>query len=326
MTSTEKLATSFKALAANSAETNVKKTDLYRIPPDKLQEEEGFNARDYDDPEVIAQIESFADAYSNGRYVPPLIVRIDSGTGGIFVVEGHLRRKGANLAIERGAPIQHLDCTPFRGNDTDRVTVMLTSAQGLPLKPLGVAESYLRLTRMGLSVADISKRLCRTVTHVENMLTLATSNSDVHTMVRKGEVAATTAIEAVRKHGDKAGNFLAGKLQEAKASGKTSVKPSAIKPWVPPRKMVTTIYDSLAPVFKSLEGQDDAQALLSQAEGADAEPMEGKRIWVDAAALAKLCRAFQDAEALKLKRSKGGEPEPGEPSSDDQEVSDEPAA
>ena len=191
MTSTEKLATSFKALAANSAETNVKKTDLYRIPPDKLQEEEGFNARDYDDPEVIAQIESFADAYSNGRYVPPLIVRIDSGTGGIFVVEGHLRRKGANLAIERGAPIQHLDCTPFRGNDTDRVTVMLTSAQGLPLKPLGVAESYLRLTRMGLSVADISKRLCRTVTHVENMLTLATSNSDVHTMVRKGEVAAT---------------------------------------------------------------------------------------------------------------------------------------
>ena len=68
MTSTEKLATSFKALAANSAETNVKKTDLYRIPPDKLQEEECFNARDYDDAEVIEQIESFADAYSNGRY------------------------------------------------------------------------------------------------------------------------------------------------------------------------------------------------------------------------------------------------------------------
>jgi len=43
--SQEKIATSFKALAANSSETNVKKTDLYRIPPEKIQEEPGFKCQ-----------------------------------------------------------------------------------------------------------------------------------------------------------------------------------------------------------------------------------------------------------------------------------------
>ena len=303
MTTAEKVLGSFKAQAANSAETGVKKTDLYRIPPQKLLEEPGFNAREYDDPEVQTQIEAFAQAYMDGAYVPPLIVRIDAVTGEFFVVDGHQRRRGALLAIERGAPIEHLDCLPFRGNDMDRVLLMLTSAEGLKLKPLGVADSYLRLIRMGKTSAEVAKRVNRTSSHVDAMLILATANSDVHALVRSGDVAATTAIEAVRAHGEKAGTFLSGKLLEAQANGKKTLKPSAIKRWVPPRKMVESLYESIEPIFKSLETQEEAMALLNQTNDPEAPQAEGQKVWVDAAALLKLCRVFQDAEALKQKRS-----------------------
>jgi len=301
--SQEKIATSFKALAANSSETNVKKTDLYRIPPEKIQEEPGFNARDYDDPDVVAQIDAFADAYENGRYVPPLIVRIDSVTGDIFVVEGHLRRRGVLLAIDRGAPIQHIDCTPFRGNDMDRVTVMLTSAQGLPLKPIGISESYLRLQRMGLSMADIAKRINRTTSHVESMLLLATANSDVQAMVRNGDVAASTAIEAVRKHGEKAGAFLGQKLQEAKASGKKTVKASAVKEWAPPRKVSLNLFSSIAPVHKAVAEDAGLKELLDRTDEIDPAELEGKTVTLDAATVLVLCRNFLIADQLKNKRS-----------------------
>lgn len=59
-----------------------RRPSLWKVDPRRLTEIDGFNLRDYDDPDVIAQIEAFADAYANGRYVPPLIVWVDD-TGNI---------------------------------------------------------------------------------------------------------------------------------------------------------------------------------------------------------------------------------------------------
>ena len=111
---------SLKAMAADKDNNAVKKTDLWKVDPRVLIEVEGFNLRDYDDPEVIAQIEAFADAYAAGRYVPPLIVWTDD-EGRISPVEGHLRRRGAMLAIERGHDLPYLECVSFKGIDAERI-------------------------------------------------------------------------------------------------------------------------------------------------------------------------------------------------------------
>ena len=55
---------SLKAMAADPADPQVKKTDLWKVDPRRLIEIDGFNLRDYDDPDVIAQIQAFADAYA----------------------------------------------------------------------------------------------------------------------------------------------------------------------------------------------------------------------------------------------------------------------
>jgi hypothetical protein len=49
---------SFKAQASHSDQTGVKKDDVFKIPPHLSWRSQGSNERDYDDPRVVAKIES----------------------------------------------------------------------------------------------------------------------------------------------------------------------------------------------------------------------------------------------------------------------------
>lgn len=288
-----------KVLAEDAGIAGVKKTTIFKVDPRLLEEEEGFNLRDYSDPEVIDHIEGFADSYSNGRYVPPLVVRT-SDDGRIIPIEGHCRRRGAMLAIERGAELLFVDCVPFKGNDVERVEVMLRSAEGLKLKPLAIALGYLRLNRMGHQNTEIAKRMRKTASHVEQMLLLANANHDVQQLVREGKVSAYAAIEAIRQHREKAGEFLSGKLGEATERGKSAVTRGAVKEWAPPRKIVTSVIGSIDLVVSKLD--KTARRQLAEFESFEPEQLKGKRIEVDAESFLELVKAHgavSDAKAQK---------------------------
>lgn len=292
------MATSFKAMAADPG-VAVKKTDLFRVDPRLLEEEEGFNLRDYADPDVIAHIEGFADSYSNGRFVPPLVVRI-AADGRIVPVEGHCRRRGALLAIERGADLPFVDTVPFRGGDTERVEVMLRSAEGLKLKPLEIAIGYLRLHRMGHANTKIAEVMRKTPARVEQMLLLATSNHDVHELVRSGVVTADAAIEAIREHRDNAGDYLKGKFKEAQDQGKTKVTRGVMRgPSLPP-KVLTSVIGSLEAMVSRMDAA--TRRKLAELEGLEPEQLEGKKIEVDASTLLELVRAQVAVDEVKTKR------------------------
>lgn len=291
------MAASLKSMAADANNPGVKKTDLYRVDPRLLQEQPDFNLRDYDDPDVIAHIEGFANSYAQGLYVPPLVVRTDE-TGRVLVIEGHCRRHGALLAIERGADLAFVDCIPFRGNDVERTEIMLRSAEGLKLKPLNIALGYLRLIRMGHTKAMVAERMNKTTAHVEQMLVLANANSDVHRLVRDGKVAPYAAIEAVRQHGERAGAFLAAKVEAM--GGDKPVTRSVIKEWVPPRKFVTSMHGALSSVVSSLDKTTRRQ--LAEFEKLHPEELQGKKVEVDAATFLELVKvhgAVADAKAAK---------------------------
>ena len=70
--------TSLKAMAADPSDSQVKKTDLWKVDPRRLTEIDGFNLRDYDDPDVIAQpVDRFGKI--DGRSTALVIVTTDQG-------------------------------------------------------------------------------------------------------------------------------------------------------------------------------------------------------------------------------------------------------
>lgn len=279
-----------RTLAADPAVPGVKKNDIFLVDPREISEDDGFNLRNYSDPDVQAHIQSFADSYAAGRFVPPLVVRT-TDDGRIVPVEGHCRRLGALSAIEAGHNIAFVQCVPFRGNDVERVEVMLRSAEGLKLKPLEMAMGFHRLTRMGFSPAEIAASMSGKIgqARVEQLLKLAVANHDVHELVRNGSVPADVAIDALRDHGEKAGQYLAGQVEKAKAIGKKTVTNGVIKgPKIPP-KTVSFFVDSVRSAMTDIPASTRNQvAALVNTHGAE---LQGKTIEVDAAFMVSLMKA-----------------------------------
>lgn len=294
-------ALSLKALAANKDDPDVKKTDLFRVNPRRLLLREDWNLRDYKDPDVVDQIEAFADSYENGRYVPPLIVAMVNGQPA--VVEGHLRTHGALLSITRGTDVPFVDCVPFRGNDNEQIEVMLRSADGLKLKPLAIADGYLRLHRRNYTNEQIAETMRKTPARVEQLLLLAQADHDVRELVRSGKVAADVAIEALREHKNRAGQYLSEKFVEAQSQGKSKVTRSMTRGLSLPPKVLGSVVSSLEAVVSQVLNDRATSRLMAQYQSMDPGQLKGKRIEVDVAALLELVRAQHAVDELKAKRA-----------------------
>lgn len=212
----------YKYKDQNGTETTVRKTFL--VPLSEIYVEPGYNVRDIDQ----AHVEEFRDAFIAGEFVPPLEVQVTEQ--GVKVIDGHHRFYGAKLATESGTEIPRLECKDFVGTEADRIAFMVTSSQGKALAPLERAAAYLRLSNQGWEVAEIAKKVKRSIADVDHHLQLLECGDSLIEMVRAGEVAPTTAVALSRQHGTHAAAVAEIQLGKAKASGKTRLTKSAAIP------------------------------------------------------------------------------------------------
>jgi len=293
------MAASLKAMAEDKANPYVKKTTQFQADPKVVQERPGFNKRDYSAPDVVSQIEGFARSYENKVFVPAWVVWVNQD-GTILVLEGHLRRRGVLLAIQRGASIPFVDCVQFRGTWAEAIRLMLLSQEGLKFKPLEYALGVLDYKNEGLSNAEIANEIGRTPARVEQLLLLATSGDEIHELVRNGQVEADTAIIALRTHKENALSVLTGTLQEVKEQGgKKVTRKSLSGPSLPP-KVLTSVMGSLQSAIGALD--QATRVKLAEWELLPAEQLKGKKIEVDAESLLALIKAQQEIDELRQKR------------------------
>lgn len=296
-------APSFKTMIKEGA---IKRADAMKVRLQDIHEEPGFNLRDEGD-ELDASIRRLAEFITDGGQVPPLEVR-PRAEGGVWIVDGHRRKRAFENCIENGVPLKRDDngdfwvaVVAFEGNDAERKLRVMSSAEGEPLSALAIARGYAQLVSMGWKPEDIANRRQRTRQHVEQLLILANANSDVHALVKSGKVTATVAIDAVRKHGEEAGAFLAGKFGQAQAQGKARVTGSVVNGRVLPKKLLTPFVESMDEFAKTLDTV--TRALLG-----DFERMritQGQRtVSVDAAALIDLINTHGDLSAAIVNAEK----------------------
>lgn len=207
---------------ASLQDTAIRRVDMYQFDPAKIEVEAGYNIRTFNsatDEEDAALKESIR--VSGVR--TPLTIR--SKRDQVFVVAGHRRLAAVKELIAEGVEIKAVPCLPeAKGtSDEDRVLDLIRSNQGKPLTAMQRAEVFVRLLAFGWDEAEIATKVGCSRVHVGDMLMLAGAERDVRQMVQSGEIAATTAIRAIKQEGDDAGAMLAGAVADAKAAGKKKV-------------------------------------------------------------------------------------------------------
>jgi ParB family transcriptional regulator, chromosome partitioning protein len=218
-------ANSFKQM---SRDGTIKRTDTGMfISLDHIHVREGFNKREDDERTRQADDDLF-NYLMNGGTVPPLEV-IARDEGGVWVVEGHRRRRCYASCAEAGKPVDRIHIMPFNGNDVQRLARIMTSNNQLPLSDIEQAAVIQELhNAFNQTTSEIAKLVNKSVATVEKLLTLSTANYDVQQEVKSGAVSVDVAVDRVREFGEQAGEVLQHDKAVAAAQGKTKVTRSSI--------------------------------------------------------------------------------------------------
>lgn len=215
------MAASFKQMIKSG---HVKRADAMQIRLDDIHEEPGFNLRS-EGPDLEASIDALATHIKAGGMYPPLEVR-PRPEGGVFLVDGHRRRRALIRVRDSGEPIEWIRIAQFTGNDADRVARVITSAEGRNLSQIEIARGYARLRAFGLSASEIAAKVGKSRQHVEQLMLLHEAPMRVQRMVESGQVSAKVAIETQRRHGDSSAEVLEKQVARAHSSGKKRVTAS----------------------------------------------------------------------------------------------------
>lgn len=213
------------------------KTNLFMADLDLIEEEDGFNTREYDRPEVKEHIRKLADVYKAGEELPPLLVRVVDGR--ILLRDGYCRRRGALLAREEGAEIVRLPIQEVKGDEVEQSMVILTSNDGLKLTALERAKVYARLLGMNLTEDEIASRVRKTKTHVQQYLAVYGLPVKLKEYIKADVVSWSLALEMYNEHGSKAVDLLDSQHSENQAAADAS--PEANKNAVTPNDGESTV-------------------------------------------------------------------------------------
>jgi len=204
------------------------RTDMWRVDPRQLHIKANWNGRDMNDPTNQEHVLMLASSIAEVGVKEPLTVYWESGKA--YVSDGHCRLWATLKAIKNGAEIKTIPVkTEDRyANEADRTFAQILRNTGKPFTSMEQAKVFKRLLDLGWQQNDIAKKAGVSASRVSQVLDLLTLPEGVKTMVVNGSVSATMAVSTVKVEGTDAEKKLKEGLEQAKAEGKTKVKPSNI--------------------------------------------------------------------------------------------------
>lgn len=266
-----KLAQSLKKWQSENREQGTRGNG-FTIHPSALVVRDDFNARDTnvelmsdaERAEFEQYIDGLAQAYANGEYVPPIIVKMIDGKPTIS--DGHCRKMGLDRAISfYGADIQRVSVDEFKGDDADEVALIATSNSNRKLKPLELSAVYVRLEKFGLSDAQIATKMGKTVPHVAQVKFYSQLPVALKGMVKKDQIAIATAVELFQKHGSKAFDIAMKMLNNINetGSGKKKITSKIAQPKMTSkeRRTLNTVASNLHDVIKNIKVDETALSI-----------------------------------------------------------------
>ncbi len=196
--------------------------EIIMLDPEMIEEKPGYNVRNMESEATQAYIRQMVDSiHASGTAAFPEIT-VHQENGKVYVTRGHCRRRAFIIARQEGAEIKGIRAiaSTIKG-DAENTLDLLNDADGLHLTPLEIATAIKRLISFEWSISEIAKRRGCTPQAIKNALDVADLPAPAAKMVESGQVAATLAVETVRKQGALlATDSLKTAVQNAKEKGK----------------------------------------------------------------------------------------------------------
>lgn len=267
--------------SVKKATVGISSGDLWKMPRDRIRVIEGFNVREKD-ADYKANVRKYADSMKANGYdeTKPMAGYVfeENGEHYIGLIDGHTRLDAVDLANKEGAEISIIPVvTKARGTSMEDITIgLVTSNSGAALKPLEIAKVCKRLVGYQMDVKDIAARLTLTPAYVNQLLDLLAAPNAVRELVANGTIAATLAMDTLKKHGKDAAKMLTAGVKEAKVTGKTRVTAKHVKAATAPKT-------KLAKGKSSTKAQKAAQeATPSTTAPTDTDNLlELGRVWIE---------------------------------------------
>jgi ParB family chromosome partitioning protein len=242
--------------------------DVYMVDPSIIQEDPGWNVR-LDTPAFREKLVELTNSIKTQGVKMPLTVYMKDNVP--ILTDGHRRLMAVKAAIADGCPIVAVPVFVEEryANESDRVLSMITRNSGEPLTSLEMGEVFKRLMGFGWDTAKIAENSGYSVTHVENILALASAPVEVVEMVKREEVSPTTAIGTIKREGTSATEILKHAVEKAHAAGKKRATAKQVKNETGPApepSYVQWITEALDLLDKVLNTADMSESLVRKLE------------------------------------------------------------
>lgn len=201
------------------------RTDVFKIDPRIIHIKDGWNSRDFNDPDNIEAVNIIARSIAEIGYKQNKPLTVSYEDGKCWLVNGETRLRAAKQAIANGVELKTVPVVPAErnANEADRIFDQSLDNSGRPFKDLEQARCWKRLIDLGWQQGDIAKRAGISASRVSQILGLLRLPESVKAMVVAGTVSATMAQQTVASEGTDAEKVLKNGLAKAQAEGKTKV-------------------------------------------------------------------------------------------------------
>lgn len=190
------------------------------IDPLMIHEEDGFNPRDYDAPDIKAHIQNLKNAYKNGEYVEPWHVQVKDGK--IYVRDGHCRRKALIEAMEEDPSfkVKRIHVIEFRGGPAQQSLLILTSNSGKSLSPLEKGKIYTRLVNYGWSISEIASKVGVSEVTIRQLSEMCILPIFLQDQIQKNKISSSLAVNLFQRFGaDESIKIISDILQKQAVEG-----------------------------------------------------------------------------------------------------------
>lgn len=204
------------------------RSDLFKLRPQDIKVEEGYNVRLGYDPDALAEIKR--SIIENGPdSIQPITVELMDGTP--YVRAGHTRLTAAMELIAEGHDVPFLKAMPQRFDKIGRIVDILASNNNIALNQVEQGLVFVKLREQGLKLEKISQKTGKSIPHVSNCIMLAEAPEEAKMLVAVGKMSSSSLLDLIRKH--KKAEVIVEKakqaVEKAEAQGKKKATSKTMK-------------------------------------------------------------------------------------------------